>query len=270
MGRLVAGIKAYVGYNGDGKTLGAMLFEVRSAMRKHQLIYSTVPIPSYEGYRPLESWRQIWHMENALLLLDDISSHLPARGSASVPTALVSRIDSMRHYRMAVVWTAPSWKGADVALRRVTQQVTFCKGMMPDRWERMAWTEGHAPKLLTGRRLRNVSGKPVGSDPLWRPNRLFRFRTYDGARISEDTGLPMRETKALRKTWYWRPWHTEQRLYDTLAPIGLLDNVDESGSCLMCGGHKTRRKCTCPETAGGLVFEPASPVPEWFGERVVL
>lgn len=241
-----ASISAYTGYNGSGKSLAVMIFEVAVAVRRNTPIYSTVPI-AHPLYRPIKSWPEIYKMHDCLLVLDDVSAQFPSRGALSVPPQLIVKLNTLRHDNVRVVWTAPSWKRADSALREVTQEVTECRGMFPDSHERQSWTS--PPRTLSGKKLKGAHGRSVRVNPLWPPNRLFRFKTYDATKLSDSqaSGTAKKETRPKRKVWYWRPWQPDQFLYDTNAPVYLLDHVDQAGACLRCGGQRRKRQCTCKD-----------------------
>lgn len=242
---VTAPISAYVGYNGSGKTLGAVLFEALPALRRGVPVVSSVAL-DHPLYVPLRSWREIWALSGCVLILDDVSAQFPARGAMTVPPQLVVKMNILRHDNVQVIWTAPSWRRADVTLREVTQEVTECVGWMPDTWERMPEVAGRG---LNPRVLRR-DGKRVRANPMWRPNRLFRFTTYDATRFTEYTEEKVKKIRPKRRAWYYRPWHDEQFLYDTLAPVSLLDHVDEGGWCLLCGGKRSSRACRCDGSRG--------------------
>lgn len=257
-----APIVAYIGYNGGGKSLGAMVFEVAPALARGVPVYSTVAI-AHPLYRPLTSWRQIWELEDCVLLLDDISAQFPARGAMTVPPQLVVKMNTLRHDNVQVVWTGPSWTRADVVLREVTQEVTECRGYLSDSFVRV-------PEVVrrgwSGRKLVGEDGRHVRANPLWRPHRLFKFVTHDATRFTEYTESKVKDLKPVRSVWYYRPFHTEQFLYDTVAPVNLLDHVDEGGWCLACGGRRKARTCSCrgvvQSRGGGRVPQEPSDVPE--------
>ncbi len=249
-----APISAYIGYNGGGKSLGAMVFEAAPALRRGVPVVSTVAI-AHPLYRPLTSWRQIWELHDCVLLLDDISAQFPARGAMTVPPQLVVKMNTLRHDNVQVVWTGPSWTRADVVLREVTQEVTECRGYLPDKWVRQSVVVDHgwtAPRLKVGRRA-------VPANPMWRPHRLFKFVTHDATRFTEYTEAKVKDLKPKRERWYYRPFHGEQFLYDTVAPVNLLDHVDEGGWCLACGGKRRTRTCSC---AGGVASTREGAVPQ--------
>lgn len=236
MGAPIAG---YVGSNGGGKTLAAIVFEVMPALRRGMPVFSTVAL-DHPNVHVLSSWREIMTLEGCVLLLDDISAQLPARGSLGMPPQLLIKLNTLRHDGVRVVWTAPHWRRADVALREVTIEVTVCKGFMADRFVR---GRGVPRFRLNGARKGRVEG-------LWRPNRLFRFQTYDATAFDEFTEYKRQKMKAIRRHWYWRPWHDEQFLYDTEAPVLIMDHVDEGGWCLACGGKQKSKMCHCPGRVG--------------------
>lgn len=253
---VTAPITAFVGYNGGGKTLAAVLFSCLPALRRGIPVVSSVDI-DHELFVPLKSWREIWGLKHCVLLLDDVTAQFPARGAMTVPPQLVVKMNTLRHDDVQVIWTAPSWRRADIALREVTQEVTECRGFMPDAWMRerkvaSSWVL-NAPKLKVG-------GARVRSNPMWRPNRLFRFVTYDATKFTEYTEEKVKNIRPKRRAWYYRPWHSEQFLYDTLAPVNLLDHVDEGGWCLVCGGKRRTRSCACMSSSGGGQASRAEPV----------
>ena len=234
-------VVAYVGANGAGKTLGAVVFEAMPALARGVPVVSSVAI-DHPLYVPLRSWREIWSMHDCVLILDDVSAQFPARGAMTVPPQLVVKVNTLRHDNVQVVWTAPSWARADVSLREVTQQVTHCEGHLPDKWIREPIQARrfrlNAPRLL-------VDGEPLAANPIWRPNRLFRFKTYDATQFDEFTDGKRAKAKVKKSAWYYRPYRPESFLYDTLAPVNLLDHVDEGGWCLVCGGKRATRSCGC-------------------------
>jgi hypothetical protein len=245
-----APIAGYVGPNGGGKTLAAVVFEVAPALERGMDVFSTVAL-RHPRVKVLNSWREIMGLQNCVLLLDDISAQLPARGSLGMPPQLLIKLNTLRHDGVRVVWTAPHWRRADIGLREVTIEVTLCRGLLPDRYHRERrdgrWT-------LNGPKLGPVEG-------LWRPNRLFRFKTYDATAFDEFTDAKRERLKAVRSAWYWRPWHTEQYLYDTEAPVLIMDHVDEGGWCLSCGGRQKAKVCHCSgalDTGRRALAQPAA------------
>jgi hypothetical protein len=242
-------ITAIVGGNGDGKTLGALALHARQALAKGRPVASTFEI-FYEGTRQrhpnsikITEWRQLLELHDCLLILDEINSEFPSRSSMSLPPDLLRLLHQLRKPKVDVVWTSVNWARADVALREATKRVTVARSYLPDKWQRLPVT---APLLHpSGTKVRGPNGKHLRLDDEWPPGRLFQYRTYDATAFDEFTVHTMTKLKPVKTQWYWRPWHSDQYLYDTTETVPLLDNVSETGVCLICGGTRARRKCDC-------------------------
>lgn len=278
-------IRAFVGPNGGGKSLGMTAKMALPALRDGQVVVSNYRLhPERLGFAawqwmPLESWRQIPRLgvqhskmpgpsltrgRPACLLLDEITAVLPSRGYASVPAELLRVLNQLRKPQLTVGWTAPAWSRADVVLREVTKLVTLCRGRMPDPWVRGT----------DGKPLRDASGKKVPERGAWPVNRLFTFATYD-ATTFEEFSLDQAQGQRLRPIAvqrYWRPsgrsWPSAGKemvgahlLYDSLESVGLLDHV-EAGECVGCGGKVRTRYCECGPKKGDRPVMGAVAVPD--------
>jgi hypothetical protein len=253
-----AGIVAFTGANGDGKTLCAIEELVLPAIRLRLPVLSNVRL-DYEGATLLRRWRQMEEFRPrrsqagaGVLLLDDVSALLPARQAMAMPVELVRTVNTLRKRGVQVGWTDPAWEGADTLLRRVTKQVVRCRGMVADRWQR---EDGVHEFPFRGRRL-HADGLPVSAANGfgWAPKCLFRFSGYEAS--AYDQRLPLAVAtgdrkggiKPLWRKWYWRPAHQAHRLYDTTEEVELLDWVSGLGTCLHCGLSVRRQYCKCPVT----------------------
>jgi hypothetical protein len=226
-------ITGYVGPNGSGKSLAAVIFSVVPALAEGRPVVSTMPINS-PLYVPLESSSQIPHLRSCLLLLDEISSCFPSRSAMSVPPELIRVLNQLRKVDVEVVWTGPHWSRADSALRQVTQRVCLARGFFPDTRRR-----GQASLLRpSGPALDRLTTR-------WPSNRAFYYKFYDAVDFENFTQATSERLKPKRRVLYWRPWGLESQLYDSLAPVSLLDHVDAVGACLVCGGSRSRPKCSC-------------------------
>jgi hypothetical protein len=241
-----APIEAYVGANGSGKSLAAVVCKVVPSWREGRLVVSNFWLdPTVFGfdadlYRPLQGWRDLERVENCTLILDEISRCLPSRGFGALPVQLVGHLNQLRKVDVDVAWLAPNWARADVTLREVTQHVTVCRGAWPDQWQREFGAVGFRP-----RKARNEDGKPIAVARRWRPNRLFTWRTYDARELDEFTFSSVKDVKPLAARRYWRPSHKEQWAYRTLDSVDLLDHLDDVGICVVCNGTRSRPKCSC-------------------------
>lgn len=231
------GISAYIGGNGEGKSLSAVKWEVLPWLAKGRPVLSNTPIfasaddadlPWQERkvhplFIPLVSWRQLsFPLDRVLIFLDEISSMFDSRESARMPAQISTRFQQLRKGDNAVVWTAPDWDACDKRLRRVTRSVTFCRG---------SWS---VP----------VEGRE------WRSNRKIRNSRYDVRRYEEFSLTQAQSTRTGTikpdfKRSYWRTRDQAQFFYDTLAPVELLDHLDEGGRCVDCGGRRPTLKCEC-------------------------
>lgn len=251
-------IAACVGANGAGKTLCAIERGVLPSWRRGVPVVSNIALNPAAGgfdpglYVPLQSWTQIPDLRECVLLLDEISRVLPSRNSTSAPVQLVSQLQQLRKVRVSVVWTAPNWSRCDVMLREVTQAVTVCRGLLPDRWVR------ERGQRMWPRKAKGEDGRPLRiEDSDWLPNRVMRWTTYDAMEFDEFTYSRVEDVRPLSRKWYWRSKHIAQECYGTLDAVDLLDHLDDVGVCVSCGGHRSRPKCTCPRTSR--VPEPEAP-----------
>ena len=258
-------IRCFVGPNGSGKTLAAVELVAMPALNSGRRVVSTITI-RHPLARRLQTWREISSLRNCVLLLDEISSILPSRGAQSVPSQLVTTLQQLRKPDVDVVWTGPNWARADVVLREVTQAVTVCRGSWGDPYLR----EPEIPRRLhlNPPTTRTADGNKIRHNGGWPANRLFRWITYDAQQFDEFTLHAVKDLKPMSRAWYWRPFHSTQWQYDTYEPVALLDHVDETGVCLICGGKKVRHTCHCDDaprrarrSAQALAATPGPPQP---------
>jgi len=205
-------IEGYVGANGAGKSVLAVDAVCRRAEKRGCPVWSTVPInwPGVE-VRPIASLADFMGAEGGEVLLDEVASLFSSRETSSLPSDVVARLTSLRHFDLVVTWTAPSWKRCDVVLREVTQKV----------WQvTPTWT------------------RPTGG--VWRRTVLARARAYDTRSLSgEDFGKDERVRGTLR---FFRP--------KSLRSFGTFDSTWRvvplvRNECGECGLLKRREFCKC-------------------------
>ncbi len=147
----------------------------------------------------------------------------------------------MRKPDVNVAWDAVNWKRADIVLREATTAVTVAQGFWPDPYLR---TEERPPAWKLNRPAQlDEQGKPKNDPATWKSNRLFRYRTYSTAAFDQFSIHAIKNIKPKKTRWLYRPWHTVDLMYDTLESIPLIENLTETGICLICGG--VRRRPTC-------------------------
>ena len=250
-------ITAIVGPNGSGKTLGAVALHATPSLAKGRPVAATIDLfyPGTKERHPnsilIERWRDLLELHDCTLILDEINSQFPSRGAMQLPPELLRLLHQLRKPRVDLVWTAVSWSRADVALREATKIVTTSTPYLIDKWQRV-------PEISTitnpsGRRIRDNQNRPLKLDSEWPPSRLFLYRDYDANAFDDFSIHVAKSVKPLRRRWYWRQWHHDQYAYDTLQQVPLLDNVSETGTCLNCGGQRTRPRCHCTEEQRQLI-----------------
>lgn len=271
--RRAMSIHAYVGPNGSGKS-AAMVFDTlptldgmrwRCSQPEHRhmrddyvdpltgeigptttglrRVLSTVPITNpetgylHELYDELSSrmggWRLVLEAEHTDILFDEISGIAGSRESLGMPTAVQTILQQMRKPDVIVRWTAPSYKRADSIIREITQAVTLCRGYLPD--------------------FRSARGS---EEPrAWVPNRLFKWRTFDGKDFNEFTdALTLGDRKQGSKlqvirpkfvAWVWGPGSRFFNAYDSFGAVSRVAEYLDGGRCAICGGRRSVPVCKC-------------------------
>lgn len=238
-------IRSFVGPNGGGKTLAAVSLTAFPAWEKGRPVVANFRLyPERVGYsadlfRPLGSWREIPELEGVTLILDEITAVLPSRQSMSLPPQLARVLNQLRKQDVQLAWTAPDWRRADTILREVTQAVTTCVGMVPDRWQR------EPQQRWLPRAVRDDLGKRVEWESGWKPNRLFRWVTFDAISFEEFSQTQAKQLRPESVRRYWRSKHLAHLAYDTIEGVDLLDHLDDVGTCVVCGGRRSRPPCKC-------------------------
>lgn len=200
----------FTGVNGAGKTLIATNCAIADLARGRK-VYSTVPIKSKWGEsEPILSLRQLLTLENATLFLDEIAVIFSSRSTSSLPADVVALLQTLRHRRLTVLWTAPEWMRADNQLRGVTQGVV---NVMPQLRRRDPGTPWPAPRVVFAGLLDTSTGK---ADAM--PTRVLRRRMYFPTRLPA--------------------WGA----YDTHADTPMLGRHLQTGTCVDCGGSQERPK----------------------------
>lgn len=236
-------IRAFVGPNGSGKTLAAVVLGVLPSWKQGRpVVANTALYPERLGYlkslgQGLPSWRDITVARDCTLFLDEITACLPSRSYGSMPPELQRVLNQLRKQDVDVLWTAPNWSRCDVILREVTQEVVVCKGYWSDPYERDR--DGY---------VRNHKGRRVRRASRWPANRVFRWAGFDALEYDDFQNRASVTLKPKWSKWYWRTRHDDQWAYETLQPVSLLDHLDDIGTCMHCGGSRTRHKCRCVAT----------------------
>lgn len=261
--RRAAGIHAYVGHNGSGKS-AAMVFDTLPTLagqrwrcseisHRHmrddyvdpitgaigptetglRMVWSTVELLDAETgephplYRRMSEenggWQIVLDAEHCDLLFDEVTGIAGSREYAGMPVAVQNILQQLRRRDVRLRWTAPKWERADAIIRGCTQLVTLCRGYFPD-----------------NRGVRN-SDEP----PAWVPNRLFKWRTFDARQFDDFSASKAAGDRkgaakqyALRAkpvAWVWGPGSLMFASYDTYGEVTRIAEYLDGGRCAKCG-----------------------------------
>jgi len=203
-------IVGVTGINGAGKTLIAVDAALYDLARGRD-VYSTLPIESPWGSsKPIKSLRQLLHLRDATILLDEVSVIFSSRSSQSLPADVVALLQTLRHKNLTVIWTAPAWMRCDNLLREVTQGVVNVLPLMRYRERSNPWPR---PRLMLASLLDTSTGK---TDAM--PEKVLRRRLYVPSRMASFGA------------------------YDTHADTPLLGRKLQGGKCVDCGGSMEQPK----------------------------
>lgn len=245
--RRASAIRGYVGANGGGKTLCAVV-DLLPSLEAGRPVLSNVrildfrnpracedPLCMVEGhpdhqqahplYVPLVDFRQMLEFRGGEILLDEIASVASSREFGALPFQVTSQLQQLRRKDVQLSWTAPGWLRADKVLREVTQLVTECRGSMPL--------------------------KRHGDDRVWRDNRLFVWRSYDATTFEEFTAGKRDKLRPMPRSLFWRPGSLGEVGYDTLDTVTGVGWANEAGICMNCGGKRSIPRCSCPAAGAG-------------------
>lgn len=208
-GHIASGVPvvAFTGVNGAGKTLLAVDCALHD-LANGRPVYSTVQINSPWGNsEPIRSLRQLLEIEDATILLDEVAVILGSRGSgAQLPSEFQVLLQTLRHKRLRVMWTAPQWMRAHNQLRLATQGLV---NVTPLARRRSADDPWGTPGLV----MAGLMDTSVGAaDEM--PTKVLRRRFY----------LPKR----------LHGWGA----YDTHADTPFLGIRSRGGTCHDCGGQR--------------------------------
>jgi hypothetical protein len=218
-------IHAYCGPNGGGKSLAAV-YDSLPSLAAGRPVLSTVRLLGSDGrphplWLPLDDYRALLDAEHCDVIMDEVTGVASSRESAGMPPQVANFLVQLRRRDIVLRWTAPAWPRADKIIRECSQAVTLCLGFAP------------------------VTVRSAEDDRLWRPRRLFYWRTYDAVQFDEFSTHKKETLRPLARQVFWRPGSDAERSYDTLDAVLSLGVANEAGLCIECGGKRAHHRCSC-------------------------
>lgn len=276
--RRAAGVAAYVGANGSGKsllcaldtvpTLAGIPWNCESPDHWHtaegvtsgvRRVLSTMRFTLPDGrdhplWVPLDDYVKILRAEHCDLVLDEVGgAAASSTGGDDLPGPVKASLQELRRRDVLCRHTAPGWMRATKSLRECTQTVTLVQGYAstphrfvvsfpgPHSVERVDTVEGVLVEDVC-----EVAGEHEhDSGRVWGARRLHLARTFDATLFEEWTNAKRDKIKPLCRQVFWRPGSLAERVYDTHAHVEKLGQITDSGICIDCGGHRRRRSCDC-------------------------
>lgn len=216
-----AAVVGFCGLNGQGKTF-AMVRDTLLGLAQGRRVLSTVtildphtgnPHPNFELF---QSWQQFHTVTDTEILMDEVTGILDSRDSG-MPKHVKKELPQQRRKNNVVRWTGIDFDNTDKRLRQVSRAVVQCRGFVPNR-----------------------AAAADGSIPLWAPNRLFYFVTFDGQTITTTSDSQLltedvekkRKAKVLNREWVVGPGSIAFDTYRTLDAVSSVSN-----DCAICGGR---------------------------------
>ena len=174
---------------------------------------------------PLWSWGQVPEFSKGVLLMDEVQGLADAREHSSLPYQISNAFFQMRRAEVLIRWTTIDYTAADKRLRRATQVVNKCMGIVRKR----------------------VPGQ------IWPTYRVFYVRTYDGRGFDDFESAAQRRDKdrqpmVLAREFCRIPGRLKVAVdsYDSGAGVLALGE-HMSGICMACNGKRSVPRCSCAD-----------------------
>lgn len=120
-------IEAFTGLPGQGKTY-LMTRQALKLMKKGRKVYANYPL---EGAERFEQVEEVFHVKEAVILLDEAGLVAPAGFWKAIPFEVMAHWRQHRHAKIDLYYTAQDLADVAVPLRRVTQFVNEVRKLGP-------------------------------------------------------------------------------------------------------------------------------------------
>lgn len=140
-------VKAVTGLNGAGKSALAVSMLRRAAGRGFKIAANV----KVDGAEYVTDYEQLLNLKHCLLLLDDVTAVASSRSYASMTPEALLFFQTLRHSDISVIWTAPTFDRADIALRSVTREWTDVRALVTRRMPHSLWRNTVVALTVSGR-----------------------------------------------------------------------------------------------------------------------
>ncbi len=194
--------------------------------RGQRRVLATCRLTTPEGHDhplwvPFTDYRQLLTFEHGEILMDEVAGVADASGSSSMPVQVINHLHKLRHFDCTLGVTTPAYERCALPIRQAAQLVVDCRSFF-------------------------VQRRRKGDDVRrWRSRRAFLFAAFDAFSFEQFTAHRRETIKPMARAALWRPGSLTERSYDTLDQVLALGHVTDTGMCMVCGGHRTRPRCSC-------------------------
>lgn len=168
-------IHAITGLNGAGKTA----YAVGELRRYAAAGYAVAANIAVDGVQLVRSFDELLELRDCVLLVDEITAVASSRQFASLTPEALLFFQTLRHAGIGLLWTAPTYDRADLALRSLTLRWTHLSPLVTRRHRGSVWRSTVLALVRSGRPAEGPDGPrmiaPVPS--LYRPARHYQH--YD-------------------------------------------------------------------------------------------
>lgn len=168
-------IHAITGLNGAGKTAYAVGL-LRAYQARGFKVAANIRVGDID---PVSSFDELMQLRDCVLLVDEVTAVASSRQFASLTPEALLFFQTLRHSGIGLIWTAPTYDRADLALRSLTLRWTHLSPILTRRIKGSVWRSTVLALARTGRPTEGIDGpRMVAPFPsLYRPSKHYEH--YD-------------------------------------------------------------------------------------------
>ncbi len=281
--RRSAGVHAYVGKNGSGKSLLAALDtlpalrglpwacddpdhlhtrmgQTTGTVRVLATMRFTTPSGAdHPLWVPLDDFDKLLHAEHCEIVIDEAGGAVASTSSSAddLPFPVKAALQEQRRKDNLVRLTAPGWMRITKTARECVGLVTEVRGTAPVAVDGSARFEGrHVMEVYNERsevleHLECDLDGPHEHDAArrWSSRRMHFAKTYDAAQMEEfKAGDKAKQSshsapRPYVRQWLWSPGSEARAAYNTFGAVLKLAQVTQGGICMVCDRPRKRTYC---------------------------